>query len=322
MLVLGRTGSCAWLQGDRRRAHELAAEGLRQARQIGDAFGESTALLVLGWTAEDEGRFDEAHAYLTDALHRYREQGNAIWPGFALTSLGNVDYGRGETLSAAVWFEEARDVFRATGNTYGVGFVLTNLARVARKQGDNARAAVLYAESLDLRFAQGDRLNIAGTLRGLANIAAETRQFERAARLWGAAEALREAIGAPPPRDHVRAQEATVATRRGLGEEAFATACAAGRALPLAEAVAEALALPVDRADPESAGVAERHGLTAREVEVLGLLAAGRTNPEIAETLFITTRTAQTHVQNIFAKLNVGTRAEAAAYAAKHGLVP
>ena len=65
----------------------------------------------------------------------------------------------------------------------------------------------------------------------------------------------------------------------------------------------------------------DEHGLTPREVEVLCLIAAGRTNPEIAEALFITTRTAQAHVQHILDKLDVSNRAEAAVYATKHGLL-
>jgi DNA-binding NarL/FixJ family response regulator len=61
--------------------------------------------------------------------------------------------------------------------------------------------------------------------------------------------------------------------------------------------------------------------LTSRELEVLGLLAAGRSNPEIAEALFVTRATARTHVANILAKLGVGSRTEAATYAQRHGLL-
>ena len=56
-------------------------------------------------------------------------------------------------------------------------------------------------------------------------------------------------------------------------------------------------------------------GLTPREREVLALLADGRTNPQIAETLFISPKTASVHVSNILAKLGVANRGEAAAVA-------
>jgi DNA-binding CsgD family transcriptional regulator len=61
-------------------------------------------------------------------------------------------------------------------------------------------------------------------------------------------------------------------------------------------------------------------GLTGREVEVLRLIAAGRSNRAIAETLFISPNTVLRHVSNIFAKIGVANRAEAAAYATRHGL--
>ena len=61
-------------------------------------------------------------------------------------------------------------------------------------------------------------------------------------------------------------------------------------------------------------------GLTARELEVLRLVAAGRTNREIAAALFVTQRTAATHVTHILAKLGVESRTEAAAWAVRYGL--
>ena len=62
-------------------------------------------------------------------------------------------------------------------------------------------------------------------------------------------------------------------------------------------------------------------GLTAREVEVLGLIASGRTNRAIAEALFISEKTVARHVSNIFTKLGLGSRSAATAYAYEHGLV-
>ena len=131
-------------------------------------------------------------------------------------------------------------------HAYGMGWALINLAKVARAQGDYSGAAGLYRESLALRWAQGEKRHIAGCLRGLASVAAAARQYVRAARLYGAAEAAREAIGAPVPRHHARSDQAVARVRAGLGEPAFAAAWAAGRALPLAEAVAEALAVPAE----------------------------------------------------------------------------
>jgi DNA-binding NarL/FixJ family response regulator len=60
--------------------------------------------------------------------------------------------------------------------------------------------------------------------------------------------------------------------------------------------------------------------LTARELEVLRLVVAGHSNRQIATALFVTQRTAATHVSHILSKLGVGSRSEAAAWAVRYGL--
>jgi DNA-binding NarL/FixJ family response regulator len=65
----------------------------------------------------------------------------------------------------------------------------------------------------------------------------------------------------------------------------------------------------------------DTHGLTAREVEVLRLVAAGKTNRQIAAALVVSEHTVARHLQNIFAKLRVSTRAAATAFAFEHDLV-
>jgi DNA-binding NarL/FixJ family response regulator len=65
----------------------------------------------------------------------------------------------------------------------------------------------------------------------------------------------------------------------------------------------------------------EPHGLTARELEVLRLVAAGQTNKSIAAELVLSERTVERHVSNIFAKLNVSSRAAATAFAYQHRIL-
>jgi DNA-binding NarL/FixJ family response regulator len=74
-------------------------------------------------------------------------------------------------------------------------------------------------------------------------------------------------------------------------------------------------------AGPASQSASEELGLSPRELEVLKLLAAGKTNPEIAEALFISRRTARAHVSNLLVKLGVHHRGEAAALAHASGIV-
>ncbi|TVP72703.1 MAG: hypothetical protein EA340_03115, partial [Nitriliruptor sp.] len=105
--------------------------------------------------------------------------------------------------------------------------------------------------------------------------------------------------------------------------EAFTQAEALG-AVPLRNDVAAlARRANIDLGRQEvSPTPAEQLGLTPREGEVLELLAAGRTNPQIAERLYISAKTASVHVSNILRKLEATNRGEAAAIAHRHGLAP
>jgi DNA-binding CsgD family transcriptional regulator len=84
------------------------------------------------------------------------------------------------------------------------------------------------------------------------------------------------------------------------------------------EDLAERARVPLDA---PLASSLDSFGLTAREREVLSLIAVGRTNRQIAETLFITEKTAGAHVSNILGKLGAGGRTEAAAIARRSGLL-
>jgi ATP/maltotriose-dependent transcriptional regulator MalT len=101
-----------------------------------------------------------------------------------------------------------------------------------------------------------------------------------------------------------------------LGAKQFAAAWHQGRNTPIADIVARAVRVnDIDELERSGDRSERPFGLTAREVEVLRLICEGRSNRAIAEELFVTKRTAQTHVQHIFDKMGVGTRAAAAARA-------
>jgi DNA-binding CsgD family transcriptional regulator len=156
-----------------------------------------------------------------------------------------------------------------------------------------------------------------------AAVAAGTGDPLRAARLIGATDALRNAIGfALAPFVAAIYDAARTHVARDLDSAALAAQQEAGRRLSRQEAVAEALAAVTVVANDGSPGPPSvSEGLTARELEVLRLLAAGRSNAQIAQALFISPRTVSTHLTSIFTKLDVGSRTEAVALAHRIHLV-
>jgi len=110
---------------------------------------------------------------------------------------------------------------------------------------------------------------------------------------------------------------------RTLGAKRVEQLTADGGALDLAEAAVYARQqIDAARRDPSPRPAPERPGgLSRREVEVLRLLADGRTAGEIATELFISTRTAEHHIGHIYTKIGVGNRAAATRWAVQHRVV-
>lgn len=165
---------------------------------------------------------------------------------------------------------------------------------------------------------------IANALSGFAAVVLADGQPTIAARLLGVVQGICEATHLPVLPHHFQHRLALQDTRAALTDARFIAAWEAGRSLPLDTAVAEAHKLAaVVRGETATATRAPQldYDLSLREFDVLRLLVAGRSNAEIAERLYISRRTATTHVSHIYAKLGVTSRAAAIALAHRHGLV-
>jgi non-specific serine/threonine protein kinase len=127
---------------------------------------------------------------------------------------------------------------------------------------------------------------------------------------------LREESGTPLHQNNARFDALVARTRNELGPDRLEREWRFGRTAPIETIVRDAIESTLREVDTSSEAV-----LTPREIEVLRHVSAGRSNREIGEALFISERTAQTHVQHILTKLNVGTRAAAAARASALGVV-
>jgi DNA-binding NarL/FixJ family response regulator len=208
-------------------------------------------------------------------------------------------------------------------------------------EGDAVGTTQLLAPLVDARLASGDMDGAASAAAQLAHVARESRITLAAARAELAAARLHLAAGraadAAEPARRALAEFSRLAMPLDIGEARLALARALAADHPeLAEEEARAAydafrGLGASRAMDAAAGVLRdlggatgarprTHGeLTAREREVLGLLARGMSNAQIGQALFITEKTAGHHVSHILTKLGVRNRAEAAAYAARDG---
>jgi DNA-binding NarL/FixJ family response regulator len=177
----------------------------------------------------------------------------------------------------------------------------------------------------------GDKWSIASCLEGLAGVVVAEGEPVWAARLWGAAETLRETVGAPiPPVERTDYERAVAVAHAKLGEQAFSAAWAEGRAMTLEQALAAQgrtsvpTATPIPPADtsapPAKSPTTYPAGLTAREVEVLRLVAQGLTDAQVAEHLVISPRTVNGHLRSIYSKIAVTSRSAATRYALHHQL--
>jgi DNA-binding NarL/FixJ family response regulator len=156
----------------------------------------------------------------------------------------------------------------------------------------------------------------------LGEVVAAQQKLAWAAQLWGAADALRDALGVPiPPVELADYERSFSAARVHLGERAFAAAWAQGRSMTPEQALAaqgqKPIPTPTTTMIPPPTYPA---GLTAREVEVLRLVAGGLTDVQVAEKLVLSPRTVHAHISSIYSKLGVTSRSAATRYAIEHHL--
>jgi non-specific serine/threonine protein kinase len=238
-------GDLALWQSDFAAAAPWLEQATTQARATGDVRTAAHALNSLGLLALHQGDQERAAAYFEESLTLTRAVGDQRGIGQALNNLGNVAVYQGDLERAAAAFAEALAHFRQAGDRGSVALALMNLGWVARKRGEVAQAKALLHEALALFRELGDPRRCAEGLEELAataGVAEPAGQGERAARLLGAAAAVRETLGAPPPpEERAETEQGVAAARAALGEERWAAAFAAGQALTLEQAIAEAL---------------------------------------------------------------------------------
>jgi DNA-binding CsgD family transcriptional regulator len=244
-------------------------------------------------------------AYRQASLHGRRPQ-----PGLALLRLlqGDVAAALGAIRVAADEARERRTRPRMLAALVEIALAAGEL-EAARAAADGLASA---AEELDVPYLRAVARQSAGAVLlaegGAADALAPLREAQR---LWHELEA---------PYEAARARVLAARACRELGDEAGAQLelDAAAAALQAIGAAGDLDRIGRLRREPAAPG---QPPLTAREVEVLRLVAAGLTNRGIADRLGISEKTVARHVSNLFVKLGLSSRSAATAYAFRHGLV-
>jgi predicted ATPase/DNA-binding CsgD family transcriptional regulator len=318
-------------QGDYAAARALLEEGLAMQRALGNRRGIAVALgrlaHVLLLTQGDPATI---RSLLEEGLTVFREVGDKANVASNLNHRGQLALQQGDLVTARSLVEEGLALFRELGDQSNIAWSLSLLAKVQAHQGDYAAAHALYEQSLETARRVGDQRLIATSLKEVGDVVAAAGELAWATRLWGTAEALREAMGTPlPPVERAKYEQEVASARTHLGEQAFTAAWAEGRAMTWGEALAArelATTSPPALAGqpsppPVMARVTYPDGLTAREVEVLRLVAQGLSDAQVAQQLVISPRTVHAHLSSIYSKLGITSRSAATRYAIEHQFV-
>jgi ATP/maltotriose-dependent transcriptional regulator MalT len=292
ILSLYHLGEAALAHGELREAEQHFAEALRRSAEIGNGVGEVSALNGLAMVACARENWGMAIAHCLEALARARDVGDQWSRAKALVTLGQAEAGGGDHTAARRSFTEAIQV------------------SLAARALPTAISAWVGLAALDATSAP--LLTILAHVRRHAATSRHTA--ERAGQLW-AALAARSDTRALAAAEQAASLLAPDQLGRLLG------AYAEGLAAVTLDAL-QARPIPhTTSAAPGQMAPTGAQSLSPREIEVLRLLAAGASNPQIAERLVISIHTVKAHVAKILDKLNVSSRHEAMLRAGELGML-
>jgi predicted ATPase/DNA-binding CsgD family transcriptional regulator len=343
------TGSLAVLQGDMPAARTLLEEGMSLAGRLRDTSAQAYAATFLGQVALSEGDPVGAAALVERGLAAHRAADDPVGTALALVRLALIASALGDAERAGRLAAEYISLCQARGAGWLTPFGHFVLAVELWHRGNAAAAVEEARTAVRAHWAGDDSIGVAEGVEVLAWAAAAEGRAERAACLLGALDRIWRAVGAPlfGIRHLVAHREECVARIRvALGDAAFAAAVERGSRLRLHALVGYALEEPAARGEPDGgrpagdrqpAGAAQpgqqvrpepahpesghpepgkpiQPALTRREQEVADLVARGLSNKEIASSLVIAQRTAETHVEHVLAKLGFTSRAQIASW--------
>ncbi len=339
---------CSYL-GEYATTEALCREALELAQALGDRYGQAIASNILGQAAYDQGQYAAAQAWSQRSLAIEQQLGNRWSMSFSLTNLGKVAFITGAYAEARWCFEESLQIRQAIGDTRGVAICLNRLGETAVALGAADEARERYNQSLQLFRSIGSQWGIAAALIHRAHLA--LTQGDPATALPMLHEALQLALELESLPQVVTILATCAPLIRRVGDRTWADAldqvlAAAPTTLDPYQAHARRLlawvknsdmasrqlisarsAPPAHSPDADNAVTAQQRpaaaspaGLTAREVDVLRLVAQGLTDAQVADKLIVSRRTVSTHLSAIYGKLQVNSRSAATRFALEQGL--
>jgi DNA-binding CsgD family transcriptional regulator len=306
------TGRCLAHRAGLMQLHGEWRDALAEAKLARERCEEAMNRAATGQALYQQGELHRLQGDFEAAAAAYREGsefGREPQPGLALLRLAQGDADAAAAMTRRAAAEAAEPFVRATVLPVHVEVMLAagDLEEARRAADELAEIAALgkrtMLEAISARV-QGEVELAAG------DPSAALASLRKSARLWQELDA---------PYEVARVRVLVGMACRAVGDEESAT-MELGAAREVFQRLAAAPDLArIDRLEARSP--ADAHGLSAREVEVLRLVAAGKTNREIATELVVSEHTVARHLQNIFAKLGVTSRTAATAFAFQHELV-
>jgi predicted ATPase/DNA-binding CsgD family transcriptional regulator len=300
---------------DDSRAAKLLDESLATGRRLDDGETIGLALTARGLVARKLGDFHAARELYQEVVSATRPRngytGYAV-PG-ALQGLGWLALWEGNEEEAGTRFAQSLSQFEELGDQLQAAGSLLGLAQLASRRGDHEQAQAFSERALALASHLNDRWLISICLQNLGRIAVAAGRLDAGVRLLSAAERERLDTATqwtPFVRDDY--ERALASARAALDDDAFASAWAAGQSLTVEQAP---FAAAPARPSPPA-----QHELTARELDVLDLVAQGMSDAQVADRLVVSRRTVHSHLRSIYRKLGVNSRGAATRYALDHKL--